>query len=84
MASLDSDHHIRCSRSTCGFVVGDTYMVEKPRFNPGICPVCGGVLKVVEPYTETTSLTHVIQVNPRHRSYRRVVTKAEAASAVEA
>lgn len=73
MSSLDSDHHIRCTRETCGFVVGDTYFVEKPRFAPGICPVCNGVTHVVDPYTDDTSLTHELQINPRDRSYRRVI-----------
>jgi len=79
MSSLDSDHHIRCASLTCGFVVGDTYMVEKQRFPPGICPRCGANIRVVDPYTMVTSATHVLQVNPRHRSYRRVVTIEETA-----
>lgn len=73
MATLDSDHHIRCLRETCAFVVGDTYFVEKTRFSPGICPACGGVLAVVDPYTMDVSTTHRLQVDPRARSYRRVV-----------
>jgi len=73
MATLDSDHHIRCTRPTCGFVVGDTYFIEKTRFAPGICPNCGGVLHVVDPYTERRSATHVLQVDPRARSFRRVI-----------
>lgn len=72
MASLDSDHHIRCTNPMCGFVVGDTYFSEKPKFAPGICPVCGGVVEIVEPYTSTKSLTHTLQINPRERGYRRV------------
>jgi len=73
MATLDSDHHIRCSAPTCGFVVGDSYFSEKHRFVPGICPRCGGVVEVVEPYTTTKSRTHTLQVDPRDRSFRRVI-----------
>jgi len=72
MSTLDSDHHIRCTRPTCGFVVGDSYFAEKPRFSPGICPACGGVVEVVLPYTTTRSLTHALQNDPRERGYRRV------------
>lgn len=76
MASLDSDNHIRCTRGGCGFVVGDTYFTEKTRFTPGICPNCGGVVEVVVPFTTTRSLTHRLQVDPRERSFRRVVEVA--------
>jgi len=73
MATLDSDHHLRCTNDTCGFVVGESYFYEKQRFRPGIFPACGGVIRVVEPYTETRSTTHFLQVDPRNRSYRRVI-----------
>lgn len=73
MASLDSDHHIRCTSGTCGFVVGDTYFTEKRRFVPGICPRCGGVVEVVDPFTTTKSLTHALQVDPRDKSFGRVI-----------
>lgn len=73
MASLDSDHHIRCTNPQCGFVVGDTYFTEKTRFVPGICPNCGGVVQVVDPFTTTKSFTHALQVDPRDKSFRRVI-----------
>lgn len=75
MATLESDHHIRCQDGTCGFVVGDTYFAEKTRFPPGICPRCGSNTRVVNPYTLVTSSTHYLQVDPRERSYRRVIER---------
>jgi len=78
--ALDSDHHIRCTRETCAFVVHDRYFADKVKFTPGICPNCGGVLKVTDPFVMEESLTHVLQTNPRKRSFRRVVTIAEAES----
>lgn len=78
MATLDSDHHIRCTAPTCGFVVGDSYFVEKTRFVPGICPSCNGVVEVVDPFTTRRSATHYLQVDPRERSYRRVIEMAVA------
>jgi len=71
--ALDSDHHIRCTRDTCGFVVHDRYFAEKQRFTPGICPNCGGVLMVTDPFSMTKSLTHKLQTDPRVVSFRRVV-----------
>lgn len=73
MSSLDGDHHIRCASPTCGFVVGETYFTEKTRFTPGICPRCGGVVQVVNPYTTQLSATHILQIDPRERAYGRVV-----------
>jgi len=71
---LNSNHHIRCLRQNCGFVVHDRYFADKPRFTPGICPACGGNLHVVDPFTETKSTTHRLGVDPSvSREYGHVV-----------
>ena len=54
----EDEPHLACSRPTCGFRVPPRYFELKPRFSPGLCPTCGGMVRAVDPFTETASTTH--------------------------
>lgn len=44
---------IICDRvATCGFRVHGTYFAEKKQFQAGVCPRCGGPVRVVKPFTD--------------------------------
>ena len=45
---------IICDRTaTCGFRVHESYFEEKKQFMPGVCPRCGGPLRIVKAFTDT-------------------------------
>lgn len=67
---LASANHIRCQ--SCSFVVHDQYFQDKNRFQPGVCPHDGGVLFVVEPFTNDRVSKH-IDIDPQSQTYRRVI-----------
>ena len=49
--------HIICGASPrCGFRVHQDYFREKTRFMPGICPSCGGPIRIVDAYTERVAV----------------------------
>ncbi len=42
-----------CDRTeSCGFRVHGTYFAEKKQFQAGVCPRCGGPVRIVKPYTD--------------------------------
>ena len=50
MKLADAQYHIVCARD-CGFKVPGNYFELKQRFDPGLCPRCGGRMDVVSPKT---------------------------------
>jgi len=53
MAINDQIQIVCGQKPACGFRVDDGYFVRKPKFMPGICPRCGGILALVRAHTNT-------------------------------
>jgi len=42
-----------CGREPkCAFRADERYFIDKTRFNPGVCPNCGGPVAIVTAYTD--------------------------------
>ena len=62
--------HIICDRTeTCGFRVHGTYFAEKKHFSAGVCPRCGGPVRIVKPYTDDRIVGATIGTDRNNTSY---------------
>jgi len=48
-ALVGAQQHVRCM--SCAFVVNDAYFAKKTRFTAGLCPNCGSLVEIYEPYS---------------------------------
>jgi len=69
--ALNTQYHLRCQ--TCAFVVHDQYFIDKKNFQPGICPNDGGVVQVVQPFTNTWVPGASLMADPESHAFGHVV-----------
>lgn len=70
--SLNTMYHLVCSNNLCSFRVHDRYFQDKSRFEPGICPNCGGVVQVHVAYGPVDP-DMTIGIDPSQPGYRSVI-----------
>jgi len=66
---------IICDRTgTCGFRVHERYFLEKEQFSPGVCPRCGGPLRIVNDYTDEKVPGAVMNLDQDSRDRGKITT----------
>ena len=70
-----------CDRvATCGFRVHEYYFAQKPQFTPGICPRCGGPLRIVKAFTDEKIVGATMDLDIDSRSRGKITVPAKAAT----
>ncbi len=66
---------IICDRTdSCGFRVHERYFSEKKQFMPGVCPRCGGPLRIVDAYTDNKIEGATMEMDVDSRSRGKITT----------